>query len=391
MSDNSRNGKLITSSASNEHLEKHLKRAFPEWILLQKILKHLPPQGQVLDLGHSRDYSRSQNYDFPLTAIKFGSESPTAPVLAIFGGVHGLERIGSQVALSLLGSFSELLVWDKISQHALEHIKIIFFPIVNPIGVLNKSRCNPNGVDLMRNSPVEAEDASFLVGGHRYNSRLPWYRGPQGSPLEPEAQAIIDLFNKEIKNSPTVVSLDLHSGFGIHDRIWFPWAKSVKPFPQIAETYALKESIDQTFPHHFYKIEPQSLNYTTHGDIWDYTFEQYHNERQTSGVYLPLTLEMGSWLWVRKNPLQFFSMLGPYNPVKPHRQKRILRRHNTLFDFLIRSLISPRSWAHLNHEQKEKYLGRAMERWYPDLSSPEKYFSDHKSSEQQKIIGNEIS
>ena len=348
---------------ARDRLVKH----FPEWILFDKILANLPPGAEVLDLGSSQ----SEEFEFPLIAVKIGSDNPSAPTLSVMGGVHGLERIGAQVALSLLGSLSELLLWDKVAQHAMQHVRVVFFPLVNPIGVLNKQRSNPQGVDLMRNAPVDAHEApTFMVGGHRYGNFLPWFRGHHNQEMQPENLAVMKIFNQYVMPSPTAISLDLHSGFGINDRIWFPWAKTKEPFPHLAHTYALKEALDRTFPHHFYTVEPQSLNYTTHGDLWDYTYLKYYEAPENKkNVYLPLTLEMGSWMWVRKNPMQFFSVLGPYNPVKPHRQKRILRRHNTLFDFLIRSLISPDSWASLNPEQLQKNHERAMEYWY----SPEKH------------------
>jgi hypothetical protein len=73
---------------------------------------------------------------------------------------------------------------------------------------------------------------------------------------------------------------------------------------------------------------------------------------------------MGSWNWVRKNPLQFLSAAGSFNPVKDHRLKRTLRRHNTFFEFLIRALSSPEAWALLAEDQKAKHLSRGMELWY---------------------------
>ena len=51
-------------------------------------------------------------------------------------------------------------------------------------------------------------------------------------------------------------------------------------------------------------------------------------------MFLPWTLEMGSWAWVRKNPLQVFQALGFFNPIKPHRYARTMRRHARLVEFL---------------------------------------------------------
>ncbi|MCG8459603.1 MAG: hypothetical protein MI919_25265, partial [Holophagales bacterium] len=79
-------------------------------------------------------------------------------------------------------------------------------------------------------------------------------------------------------------------------------------------------------------FEPQSRHYVTHGDLWDYAYQQAYQEER---LLLPLTLEMGPWRWVKKNPMQF-GPTGLFNPVKPHRVQRVLRHHMSLLEFLIR-------------------------------------------------------
>jgi hypothetical protein len=337
-----------------------LQKKLPEWILFEQILRDLKPFGRIHHLGHTA--SAKKNLRFPLLAMSFGNPNPQAPTLALFGGVHGLERIGAQVVLALMRSFSELILWDELLKHSLEKIRLVFFPLINPIGMMEVQRSNPNGVDLMRNSPTEASESTWLVGGQRYSPLLPWFRGHE---LEPEAKAMIELCRSQIFSAEAAIAVDFHSGFGLQDQVWFPYAKTTEPFPHLAEAYALTESFDRTYPNHFYRIEPQSKNYTTHGDVWDYVYDEYR--RQNRGTFLPLTLEMGSWMWVRKNPLQIFSSLGPFNPMKPHRVKRILRRHMTLYDFLLRSTVSHQKWSKLSSEQHNKYSERAYQKWYPTL------------------------
>ena len=311
-------------------------------------------------LGHSTHRGER----LPIYKVSFGSTQPNVPVIGLTGGVHGLERIGAQVCVSLLRSLSQLILWDRNTQRAVENIRIVFIPTVNPWGILNKTRANPAGVDLMRNAPIDGEGKTTpLVGGHRFSARLPWYRGPIGGPMEPESQALVNGIASELKDSPLVVTVDFHSGFGIQDRIWFPYAKSTAPFPDLDVMHAFSELMEKTYPYHFYRIEPQALNYTTHGDLWDYLYEE-HRKVAGRGLYLPLAIEMGSWNWVKKNPFQFFSSDGPYNPVKQHRLRRVLRRHNTFFDFLIRAVSSPEAWAQLNQEQKAKHQSQAMKLWY---------------------------
>ncbi len=335
-------------------------QTLPEIEQIEKHIEELRSLARVEVIAHSEGHG----YRMPIYKISFGSEDPGAPVLGLIGGVHGLERIGSQVCVSLLNSFSRLVIWDKGMQETLKDIRVFFIPTVNPIGIQRKRRANPRGVDLMRNAPVEGEGAqTFLLSGHRYSSKLPWYRGIHGEPMEVEAQALVDAVEKEVRGSSLAVTVDFHSGFGFQDRLWFPYAKCTDPFPDLAYMHSLKDLMEQTYPYHFYQVEPQAKNYTTHGDLWDYLYARYR-AASPHGLYLPLCMEMGSWLWVKKNPWQIFSLDGPYNPLKGHRLRRTLRRHNTLFEFLIRSIHSPQSWAQLSPEQVAKHQTRALELWY---------------------------
>lgn len=212
----------------------------------------------------------------------------------------------------------------------------------------------------MRNAPIEADDkVPMFLGGQRISNLLPWYRGFN---LEPETKALIDAVQGEIAQSKVSIVVDFHSGFGFQDQIWFPYAKSRNPIQDIPYVHALTNLLNLTYPNHFYKVGPQA--YLTHGDVWDYLYDWNIKRAEPAGLFLPLCLEMGSWMWVKKNPMQIFSAEGPYNPVKTHRYKRALRRHNTFFEFLIRSLYSTQSWSQLNKEQQEKHFQQAMELWY---------------------------
>lgn len=342
-----------------------LQKKLPEWRTLERLSLELVRTGRFFHLGQTED---KEGNSLPLIGASFGTEKPEAPVLGLFGGVHGLERIGAQVVLAFMSSFGELILWDSLLQEALKRIRILFFPMVNPLGMYHQTRSNPRGVDLMRNSPVESdEEPNLLLGGHRISPLLPWYRGESSTTLEAEAAAVIEFCRAEMFHSRRVISLDFHSGFGAVDRIWFPFARSRKPFPHLPELHAFKEAFERTHPNHFYKIEPQAKNYTTHGDLWDYAYDLFYAlEHNQDSVFLPLAVEMGSWLWVKKNPMQLFYTLGPFNPMKPHRLRRILRRHNTFLDFAIRSLVSPDVWVPSQPGQRDKHLARALQLWYGD-------------------------
>ena len=128
---------------------------------------------------------------FPVHAVCLGNRSREAPALGFFGGVHGLERVGTQVLLSFLDSLAGRLRWDERVQSIVSGMRLVFLPLVNPVGMSRASRANANGVDLMRNAPVQSrERVPFLVGGQRISPRLPWYRGAPQAPMERESEAL---------------------------------------------------------------------------------------------------------------------------------------------------------------------------------------------------------
>jgi hypothetical protein len=103
------------------------------------------------------------------------------------------------------------------------------------------------------------------------------------------------------------------------------------------------------------------LHYTTHGDLWDYLYNRAM--QQSGGIFIPFTLEMGSWQWIRKNPRQLFRFRHLFNPVLPHRQRRILRRHQVLFDFLMRAVHGYSHWLPLD-EERDTLTEQALRKWY---------------------------
>ena len=332
---------------------------FPELEQLERLIEQLGDRAQTMVI----DNIQYKNLEFPIHCITLGSTAPDVPVLAFFGGVHGLEKIGSEVLLSYMQTLCGLLDWDREFQARLEKSRLVFVPIVNPVGVYLGTRSNGNGVDLMRNSPVESLGATKLYGGHRISPLLPWYRGDVLN-MEKEALALCKVVREQVCNSPLSIVLDLHSGFGIKDRLWFSYASRKTPYPFIAETLALKELFDRCYKHHVYKIEPMCQEYIINGDLWDYLLDDFVQQLEGERLFLPLTLEMGSWLWLRKNPTHLFSRHGLFHPLLPHRLQRVFRRHFMLFDFLHRSLLYPDKWARLDSGQKAHYKNKATGLWY---------------------------
>ncbi|HEY0975042.1 MAG TPA: M14 family zinc carboxypeptidase [Solimonas sp.] len=292
---------------------------------------------------------RANGETLPVYCLELGHAPPDAPAVGFFGGIHGVERIGTQVLLAFLHALIERLHWDDSLMQLLERVRLVFMPLINPGGMRLRRRANPAGVDLMRNAPVDADhEVSMWLGGQRWSNTLPWYRGRVGAPMEPEAQALCRVVEERLLSRPFSLALDCHSGFGAKDRIWFPYARTRQPIDCLPEIYALRSMFRSTHPYHsFYVIEPQARQYTTHGDLWDHLYDRSRalgGDAAGATTFIPLTLEMGSWLWVKKRPAQLFSVLGLFNPVVPHRHQRILRQHLTFFDFLIRAATSHARW-----------------------------------------------
>ncbi|TRZ58105.1 MAG: zinc carboxypeptidase [Rhodocyclaceae bacterium] len=299
---------------------------------------------------------------FPVYVITLGNPAPAIPAVGFFGGFHGLERIGSEVVLVYLRSLLVRLSWDSVLHKELESVRLVFMPLINPAGMWQGTRANFSGVDLMRNSPVESvEGVPFMIGGQRLSARLPWYRGVLGAPMEAESLAVCKVVEEELLVRRLSLAVDCHSGFGLHDRIWFPYAHTALPIEHLPEIHALKDIFDKTYTNHNYLFEPQSRQYRAHGDIWDYLY--LRAQARPDNIFIPLTLEMGSWLWVKKNPRQLLSRHGIFNPLIDHRLQRVLRRHLSWLDFLGRAASGYERWLP-SGQNRNRHHELALARWY---------------------------
>lgn len=333
-------------------------RSLPELTELQRLIEEGHPHLESRQLCEIVTAGRR----FPVHALMLGSRSRDVPAVGFFGGVHGLERIGAEVVMAYVRSLISRLRWDRVLHEQLQKLRLVFMPLVNPAGLWLGTRANGNGVDLMRNAPVEAvEPVPFMAGGQRLSPRLPWFRGRAEAPMEAESQALCSVVEEELLSRPFSLAVDCHSGFGVHDRIWFPYAHSTAPIPHLAEVHSLITIFDRTYAHHRYIFEPQSCQYLTHGDLWDYLYLKACQRKDR--LFLPLTLEMGSWIWVKKNPRQLFSRFGIFNPLIKHRQDRVMRRHMALLDFFMRAADGHEHWLPSAEErQRQETLG--LQRWY---------------------------
>lgn len=325
----------------------------------------------------------------PIYAILMGSEHASGACL-MTAGMHGVERIGTQVLLAFLRAMIERKRWDDALQTVLERACWIVVPILNPGGMSLNWRANPNGVDLNRNAPIDAlkSDAPkplWLGGGQTLSARLPWFRGCSVQGLEVENQALQRLMVDDLTGFNAVLALDLHSGFGARDRLWFPYAYRRRPIDTLPEFMALKLLWENSFPPEAYQFEPQSAHYLAHGDMWDYLYRKLRDDH-TQRI-LPLTLELGSWRWLKKRPLHIFRQLGLFHPLVPRRVGRACRDHYSFLMFMLHASASLDGWLprgksdktprhsavasdesqDLSKVSRKALKTAALTLWYPDL------------------------
>jgi hypothetical protein len=336
-------------------------------------VRELPELGDVYEVlalfgdrakAHVLATTHHAGIEFPIHGVVVGAARAEAPTLALVGGVHGLERIGTSVVLSGMHTLARFLAWDRILSAALENLRVVFVPLLNPVGMWLRRRSNGNGVDLMRNAPPHPDaSATPFLGGQRLSNKLPWYCGAREAAMQLESSVLCEFIREWVFPAKHSIALDVHSGFGSIDRLWFPYAYTRRPFASLAEAYALQRLLDDTLPHHPYEMEPVSRNYTVQGDLWDHLYDQ-HRERCPGGSFMPLTLELGSWAWVKKNPRQLLDVLGSFNPMRPHRVRRTLRRHLPLIEFLLRAVAGADAWTNFDSFERQRLESEALRQWF---------------------------
>lgn len=156
----------------------------------------------------------------PIRAVRVPATRATDDAVLVCAGIHGVEFIGTHVALALLealagGLFSELRA----------RAEVWVVPSLNPDayartwaqagqGELAELRTNAHGVDLNRNFPLPRPQAPVWIdlGGWRTGSDDPanaFYRGA-GAQSEPETRALTSLCERVRFRA----SANLHSTMG---------------------------------------------------------------------------------------------------------------------------------------------------------------------------------
>ncbi|EMJ61386.1 MULTISPECIES: M14 family zinc carboxypeptidase [Leptospira] len=315
----------------------------------KKILKILKLGGKLASLsqiGFSR--KTSEGFRFPIHALKIGTEKGIKehPV-GIMAGVHGLETIGILILLDFLEYVLHPNSTGYIPELEKGKLGIVVLPIVNPGGVVLKQRSNPAGVDLMRNSGIAAIKPFLFFGGQKISKHLPYFRG---NGLEPESKALFRLVYESfftVKDAIIPV-LDLHSGFGTVDNVWWPYAFTKAPCPDTSSYQKIEKHLKHHCGHIHFQYGPQSETYTTHGDLWDKLYDQYRdyhkNSRNWNSKLLPLTLEVGTWSDIKEDPFKLFRKRGIFNPASFNKIETVGRYRGFLRDFVRLGLTKPKDW-----------------------------------------------
>jgi hypothetical protein len=132
------------------------------------------------------------------------------------------------------------------------------------------------------------------------------------------------------------------------------------PFAHLAEVHALVSLYRDANPSGAYLFEPQSRRYLAHGDLWDHLCREAHERGR---MFLPLTLEMGSWRWIRKSPRQLWSRMGLFNPLPPERLQRVRRNHLAWLYFLCQAAATHREWLPTG-EARSREERRGLAAWF---------------------------
>lgn len=308
---------------------------FDRW--QRRVLRLTKKYSDLIRISHL-DYSSAtrDGTRWPVYLMEIGKPAAFRKhAVTLVSGVHGLETIGIRIHLDILKQllnpkssfYSAALAKGKLGIYSL--------PILNPAGVARLTRSNARGVDLNRNSGIDAEGALPFFGGHSISRALPYYRGKT---LERESRALFRFLDEKIWKRKGRIHpvLDIHSGYGAENFLWWPYSFSRRQVYHEPAFLSMAEALRQRHP--LYRIEPMSLSYQTHGDLWDKALLEFER-RQRAGemkksMFLPLTLEIGTWHEIKKSPRRLLNREKIFNPPATSR-KQYLREHRALIrDFI---------------------------------------------------------
>ncbi len=195
----------------------------------------------------------------PIEGVFFGPENPARLNTLIIGVFHGDEAISGQ----LLNRWLEHLQAGKFAQSPIdfEQRPTLVIPVLNPDGLIARTRCNANLVDLNRNYPTPDWQEA--------NRDTPYYSG-QAAASEPETRLVMDLIERyqpqkiltvhspyKVLNydgpaRPFAEAMSQESGYDIVESIGYPtpgsfgtYAGKIRQIPVV--TLELPPGLDEPF------------------------------------------------------------------------------------------------------------------------------------------------
>lgn len=308
-----------------------------------KIAKIGGKKVRLIQLGLSS--LTGEGFQFPIYSLEIGTPKAIRqrPV-GLVAGIHGLETIGIQILLNLLENILNVESPCYMQEIKNGDIGIVSIPIVNPGGIAVKSRSNPLGVDLMRNSGIKAERPLFFFGGQTFSDKLPFF---QGKGLEIESKIFMNFIDEYffgLSNNSLAFVLDIHSGFGFKDRMWWPYAFTKEKCPDDLLYRKMADYLRNECKQQAFIYEPQSKNYTTNGDLWDKAYIQFQEgkKKMMDPKFLPWTLEIGTWNHIKARPQKIFKKRALFNPHFQDKKSTFLKYRKFLKDFIRMSMLDHR-------------------------------------------------
>ena len=250
----------------------------------------------------------------PIHALRFGAADPTLAALLVTGGVHGLERIGTTSRSRFSRRSSRASSGTRCCTSCSRACASSSCRCVNPVGMARGSRANGSGVDLMRNAPAASLRwhaarrrpallvAAALVHGRR---RARW---------SPNRRPCVRLVERELFASPLAIAARPALGLRPHRSalvsVRAHARAAARSRPRSTRSSALLDD-DAAEPRLSRSSRPRA---STRSAATSGTTSTIAGAARAAASLISLTLEMGSWSWVRKNPLQGLSSARPVQP-----------------------------------------------------------------------------
>jgi hypothetical protein len=117
---------ITSSTLRSTELRKEFKLKIPELLQLERLMR----EHSSLLQAYREANIQHDAIDFPVYSLTLGSRDPNAPTLLLTGGIHGIERIGSQVLIAWLETLLERLQWDTGLQQQLQQLQLVVMPII---------------------------------------------------------------------------------------------------------------------------------------------------------------------------------------------------------------------------------------------------------------------